>query len=65
MAGAPRAAVWRAGGRHAGALAGCYIWGRETYGEPPETEDRLIEFADASMYAAKQKGKNRSEHQCS
>jgi GGDEF domain-containing protein len=36
-----------------------------TYGEPPETSDRLIDFADASMYAAKEKGKNRLEHQCS
>ncbi len=39
--------------------------GARTYAEPPETSDELIHSADELMYAAKEKGKNRLEHQCS
>jgi diguanylate cyclase (GGDEF)-like protein len=38
--------------------------GARTYSEPPGSAEELIRSADALMYAAKQTGKSRLEHQC-
>jgi diguanylate cyclase (GGDEF)-like protein len=41
-----------------------FSMGARTYIEPPHSPEQLIRSADELMYAAKERGKNRLEHQC-